>query len=69
MKMPLLKGKSKATKEKNFEEFRKGKTFKKTTKKFGKKKAVAQMQAVVLSKARESGRKKTSRKRVAGKRG
>jgi hypothetical protein len=67
--MPLIEGKSKATKEKNFLEVRNGKTFKHTAKKFGKKKAVAQMQAIVLSKARESGRKKSSRKRVAGKRG
>jgi hypothetical protein len=65
--MPLLEGKSKVTKKKNFHETRNGKTFKNTARKFGKKKAVAQMQAIVLSKARESGRKKSSRKRVSGK--
>jgi hypothetical protein len=65
--MPLAKGRSKRVIEENFDTERHGKTFKKTEKKFGKKKAIKQMQAIVLSKARESGKKKT-RKRVAGKR-
>ena len=66
--MPLAKGKSKKTKEKNFDEFRHSETFQKTEKKFGKKRAIKQMQAVVLSTARKSGRKKkTGRKRVSGK--
>jgi hypothetical protein len=65
--MPLAKGKSRKTIEKNFDEVRHGATFRKTEKKFGKKKAVDQMQAIVLSKARESGKKKSGRKRVAGK--
>jgi hypothetical protein len=66
--MPLIKGKSKKTKEKNFDEFRHGATFKKTERKFGRKTAIKQMQAVVLSTARKSGRKKkTARKRIATK--
>lgn len=56
--MPLLKGKSRAVQEKNFDEFRHGKTFAKTEKKFGKAKALKQMQAVVLSTARKSGSKR-----------
>ena len=64
--MPLLKGKK--NKKKNFHEFRHGQTFKRTAKKYGKKRAVKQMQAVVLSTARKSGhKKKTARKRVSGK--
>lgn len=50
--MPLEKGNSKKTKENNFHEFRHGKTFKKTEKKFGKEKAEKQMEAVILSTAR-----------------
>ena len=50
--MPLEKGNSKKTVSKNFDEFRHGKTFKNTEKKFGKEKAEKQMQAVVLSTAR-----------------
>lgn len=56
--MPLKKGKSKSTLTKNFHEFRHGKTFRKTEKKFGKKRADKQMEAVVLSEARKSGRRK-----------
>jgi len=67
--MPLAKGKSKHVIEKNFDEVRHGSTFKRTEKKYGKKKAVKQMQAIVLSTSRKSGhKKKTSRKRVATKR-
>lgn len=61
--MPLLKGKSKATKKKNFHEFRHGKTFKKTAAKFGKQRALKQMQAVVLGAAR-GGKKKPTKKRA-----
>lgn len=52
--MPLLPGSSKAVKSQNFHEFRHGKTFAHTEKKFGKKKALAQMEAVVLSNARNT---------------
>lgn len=65
--MPLLRGKSKRVIAENFDTERHGKTFKRTEKKFGKKKAVAQMQAIVLSKARQSGKKKTAHKRIAQK--
>ncbi len=40
--------------EQNFHDFRHGKTFAHTEKKFGHKKALAQMQAVVLTEARKS---------------
>ena len=67
--MPLASGKSRKTIESNFDEVRHGKTFQRTAKKYGKKKAVKQMQAIVLSKARESGNKRHhAKKRVAGKR-
>ncbi len=52
--MPLLKGKSKKVMAENFHEFRHGKTFAKTAAKFGKGKALKQMEAVVLSTARKS---------------
>ena len=51
--MPLLKGKSKKTIQKNFEEFGTGKTYAKTKAKFGKAKANKQRIAVVLSQARK----------------
>lgn len=55
--MPLLKGKSKAVRRKNFEEFGKGKTYAATKSRFGKKKADKQRIAVVLSNERKSGKK------------
>jgi len=61
--MPLLKGSSTATKEKNFDEVRHGKTFAHTEKKFGKERAEKQMQAIVLSEARKSGKRKKGSKR------
>lgn len=60
--MPLLKGKSESTKHKNFHEFRHGKIFKRTAKKFGKKRALKQMQAVVLSTARKGSRKRAAKR-------
>jgi hypothetical protein len=59
--MPLLKGKK--NKRKNFHEFRRGKTFKRTAAKFGKKRALKQVQAVVLSEARKTGKRKRAAKR------
>jgi hypothetical protein len=53
--MPLKRGKKNI--KSNFHEFRHGKTFKRTTNKFGKEHAVKQMQAVVLGEARKSGHK------------
>lgn len=58
--MPLVKGKSKATLNKNFHELRSGKTFHKTEKKHGKKVAVKQMQAIALKTQRKAARKKRS---------
>jgi hypothetical protein len=54
--MPLRKGKSKATTRANFEEFGKGKTYRHTKGKFGKKRADKQRIAVVLKNKRQSGR-------------
>jgi hypothetical protein len=60
--MPFKKGTSKATTDKNFDEFRHGKTFAKTERKFGVQKARKQMVAAVLSNKQKS--KKTARKRA-----
>jgi len=54
--MPLKSGSSKATQDENFHEFRHGKTFAKTTAKFGKERAEKQLQAVVLGKADQAKR-------------
>jgi len=54
--MPLKSGSSKATQDENFHEFRRGKTFAKTTAKFGKERAEKQLQAVVLGKADQAKR-------------
>lgn len=51
--MPLKKGKSKAVIKENFKEFGAGKTYSRTAKKFGKKRANKQRIAVVLSNARK----------------
>ena len=53
--MPMKSGKSKRVVDENFKEFREGKTFSRTAKKFGRKKARQQMIAAVLRKKRESG--------------
>ncbi len=52
--MPLLKGTSKKVVDENFHEFRHGKTFAHTEKKFGSAKAHKQLIAVVLSQERKS---------------
>jgi hypothetical protein len=59
--MPILKGKK--NEKRNWHEFRHGKTFKKTAAKFGKRRALKQMQAVVLGAAR-GGKKKPAKKRA-----
>ena len=64
--MPLLKGKK--NKDKNFHEFRHGKRFARTAAKFGKKRALKQMQAVVLSTARKGSRKRAKAKAAAKRR-
>lgn len=53
--MPLIKGSGKEEMDENFHEFRHGKTFKNTKAKFGKARAMKQMEAVILSKARKTG--------------
>ena len=53
--MPLEKGTSRATTKRNFEEFGKGKTYARTKKRHGKRKADKQRIAVVLKNKRESG--------------
>jgi hypothetical protein len=52
--VPLKKGKSKATLSKNIREFHKGKTYSRTRKKFGKKKANKQAVAVAFAQRRRS---------------
>jgi hypothetical protein len=56
--MPFRKGKDRKTTESNFHDFRHGKTFSKTAKKRGVKKARKQMIAAVLRNKRESGRRR-----------
>lgn len=56
--MPLIKSSSKAATESNFHELRHGKTFAKTEKKFGKKRAEKQMVAIALNNKREAQRKR-----------
>ncbi|MDE2472877.1 MAG: hypothetical protein KGL35_30200 [Bradyrhizobium sp.] len=52
--MPLKSGKSKKVVSENIKEFHKGKTFKKTEKKFGKATADKQAVAAALNKKRKS---------------
>lgn len=52
--VPLRRGKSRKTMRKNFHELRHGKTFARTKRKFGAKRARAQMIAIVLKKAGKS---------------
>lgn len=62
--MPLEKGSSKAATKRNFRDFGKGRTYSKTKRKFGKRRADKQRIAVVLSNARKSkrgSRRKSSR--------
>lgn len=56
--MPLIKSGSKSATESNFHELRQGKTFARTDKKFGKKRAEKQMVAIVLNNKREAKRKR-----------
>lgn len=51
--MPIKKGKSQKVISSNIKELHKGKTFKKTAKKFGKAKANKQAIAIALSEARK----------------
>lgn len=56
--MPLKKGRSKKVMDENFHELRHGPTYAHTRRKFGKERANKQMQAIALSQARKSGRKR-----------
>lgn len=56
--MPMEKSDSKGATERNFHEFRHGKTFKRTAKKFGRAKARKQMIAAVLSNKRKAAKRK-----------
>ena len=59
--MPMEKSASDGATKRNFEEFRKGKTFKRTAGKHGKSKARKQMIAAVLSNKRKSAAKGNKR--------
>ncbi len=61
--MPLLKGKSKQVRAKNFSELRHGKTFAHTEAKFGKRDAEKQMVAIELGNERKPGKRKIARKK------
>ena len=52
--MPLKRGKSRATVSSNIRELHTGKTYARTRRKFGKKKADKQAVAIALNKRRES---------------
>jgi hypothetical protein len=58
--MPLIQSDSQAATEQNFDELRHGKTFKKTEKKYGKKRARKQMVTIALKTKRDA--KKAKRK-------
>lgn len=60
--MPIKKGFSKTTQQKNFHELRHGKTYAHTAGKFGRKRADKQMVAIVLSSARKAKKKATKAK-------
>ena len=64
--MPLAKGRSKKAVNARFHEFRHGKTFSRTARKYGKKKALKQLQAVALGgkrrKRKGKGRGKAKRR-------
>jgi hypothetical protein len=60
--MPLIQSDTQAATEANFHELRHGKTFRRTKKKYGKKRARKQMIAIALKNKRKA-RKKAKRKR------
>ena len=60
--MPLAKGKSKKATKARFHDFRHGKTYAKTAKKFGKARANKQLQAVALGGKGKKKRKSRVRK-------
>lgn len=60
--MPLRKGTSKRTRNENIREFTKGKTFARTKRKFGEKRAIKQAVAVGYAQQRRSAGKKKAGK-------
>ena len=62
--MPLIQSDSTAATEQNFDELRHGKTFKKTEKKFGKKRARKQMVAIVLGNKKKAVEKKKAKRKA-----
>ena len=60
--MPMEKGASKAVTRRNFEEFGCGKTYARTKRRFGKKRADRQRIAAVLNNRRRSKHRKAYRK-------
>lgn len=61
--MPLEKSSGKAATRRNFEELGRGKTYRHTKRKFGKKRADRQRVAIVLKNRRKSKRRKHHRAR------
>lgn len=61
--MPLRKGSDRKTTRENFEEFGRGKTYARTRRRFGKRRADKQRIAVVLENKRRSAARKKSKKR------
>lgn len=61
---PMIQSDTQAATEDNFSEFRHGKTFKRTARKYGKNRARKQMIAAVLSNKRKARAKKVARKKA-----
>lgn len=64
--MPLRKGTDRKTTRENFEEFGRGKTYQRTKRRFGKKRADKQRIAAILNNKRKSARKAKHRKSYRG---
>ena len=61
--MPLIQSDTEAATSQNIRELHGGKTYRKTKKKYGKKKAQKQAIAIALSNKRKAAQKKIARKR------
>ena len=61
--MPLIHSDTQAATESNFDELRHGKTFARTRRKYGKKRAQKQMVAIALKNKRDA-KKRVARKRT-----
>ena len=62
--MPLIRSDSTAATEQNYDEQRHGKQFKKTARRFGKKRARKQMVAVVLGNKKKAVEKKKAKRKA-----